>query len=325
MVTLRQASDQWLETVKTARSLKTFETYRSARDFFFRTLRRKKIDANSAPPSVLDARAIGWLAADLKELSTYTEQAYLTAIKRFYVYMLAEDVIQVNIIAIQEMIHQRARRPGFRVPQFAEDEITQLIDFMRKLTPRSEERNRLIDLRDRALILVLPATGLRIHEALKLTRGDIDWRRKRAIIIGKGDTEAVVLFTSRALRALRDYLDARAKLDGGSGRPLVSLPLFARHDKGAGSKVRAITTETARAIIEERVRQVFGDRDVQITPHSFRHYFATRIQAKKGNLKLTQALMRHKNIQNTARYAHLADKVLEREYREVMEEDDAET
>ena len=74
--------------------------------------------------------------------------------------------------------------------------------------------------------------------------------------------------------ALRDYLAARAQFDGASGRPMTALPLFARHDKGAGNKVKPITTATGRNIVNERVREFLGaELTGRITPHSFRHYF----------------------------------------------------
>jgi integrase len=120
---------------------------------------------------------------------------------------------------------------------------------------------------------------------------------------------------------LRDYLNARAKLDGDSGRPLPSLPLFARHDKGAGKKIKPITTTTGRNIVEQRVRESLGTDAVgTITPHSFRHYFVTTVlRGSGGNLKLAQELARHRNIAVTQRYAHLSDDELDRGYWDIFE------
>ncbi len=148
----------------------------------------------------------------------------------------------------------------------------------------------------------------------------MDWDEGRAIIIGKGNRQAVLRFSSRALRALKDYLAARSELDGSSGKPLSTLPVFARHDKGAGSKVKAISTTTGRNIIAQRVREILGKAAVgTITPHSFRHYFVTTVlRGSGGNLKLAQELARHKNIQVTQRYAHLSDDELDRGYLEVF-------
>jgi integrase len=113
----------------------------------------------------------------------------------------------------------------------------------------------------------------------------------------------------------------RAQLDGASRRPLSSLPLFARHDRGAGKKVLPITTRTGQNIINERVRESLGEGAVgTITPHSFRHYFVTTVLNATGNLKLAQELARHTNIAITQRYAHLSNDELDRGYFEVFEE-----
>jgi integrase len=109
-------------------------------------------------------------------------------------------------------------------------------------------------------------------------------------------------------------------LDGSSGRTLASLPLFARHDRGAGKKIKPITTTTGRNIVANRVSQALGAEAVgTITPHSFRHYFVTVILRGSGNLKLAQELARHKNISVTQRYAHLSDDELDKGYYDVFE------
>ena len=120
--------------------------------------------------------------------------------------------------------------------------------------------------------------------------------------------------------SLKEYLSLRSSLDGGFGRPLASLPLFARHDKGAGKKIKPITTTTGRNIVTDRVRQILGEESVgKITPHSFRHYFVTSILRVTGNLVKAQKLARHENIETTKRYTHLADDELDEAYYEVFE------
>jgi integrase len=162
---------------------------------------------------------------------------------------------------------------------------------------------------------------LRVHEACALRRGDLDWNEGKAVIIGKGDQQAVVRFSKRAMHALRDYFTARAVMDGASGKPLTSLPLFARHDKGAGKKIKPITTTTGRNIVAQRVAEALGPDSVgTITPHSFRHYFVTTVLVGSGgNLKLAQELARHRNIAVTQRYAHLSDDELDQGYWEIFE------
>jgi integrase/recombinase XerC len=103
---------------------------------------------------------------------------------------------------------------------------------------------------------------------------------------------------------------------------LTSLPIFARHDKGAGKKIKPITTTTGRNIVSQRVTEILGNSAAgTITPHSFRHYFVTTVlRGSGGNLKLAQELARHKNIAVTTRYAHLADDELDRGYFDIFDE-----
>jgi integrase len=221
------------------------------------------------------------------------------------------------------LIRQRARRVGKRLPQFPRENIEKILDYAQQIAsnPAESPAAHLRNLRDRSFLITLADTGLRVHEACGLRRGDIDWQEAKAQVIGKGDREAVVRFSQRTVRALRDYLDSRAALDGAFGRPLASLPLFARHDRGAGKAVKPITTATGRNIVAQRVREALGESEVgTITPHSFRHYFVTTVlRGSGGNLKLAQELARHQNIAVTQRYAHLSEDELDRGYHDVFE------
>jgi integrase len=262
-------------------------------------------------------------AAALKSYAPASERLYLTATAGWYEFLAAEGLAEINLSRVRMLIRRRGRRPGQRLPQFPRRQIENTIEYANNLirSPVDDERARLRNLRDRGFLLTLADTGLRVHEACSLRRADIDWNEGRAILIGKGDRESIVRFSSRSLAALKDYLRLRAELDGGSGRPLSSLPLFARHDRGAGEKVLPITTTTGRAIVHKRVREALGSEAAgTITPHSFRHYFVTTVlRGSGGNLKLAQELARHRNIAVTQRYAHLSDDELDRGYHDIFE------
>jgi site-specific recombinase XerD len=317
-----QSIENYLETVRMARSVNTGRAYTNGMHVFISVLKENHLDPENYPVSKLTEDAAIWMAVALKDFSPATEQLYLVATVRLYEYLAAERLAEINLPRLRLLLHQRARRPGQRLPQFPRNDIESVLEYMTiikiQLSDKPEERLRA--LRDRAFLLTLADTGLRVHEACNLRRGDIDWNEGRAIIIGKGDKQAVVRFSTRSLRALKDYLSSRAVLDSGSGRPLPSLPLFARHDKGAGKKIKPITTTTGRNIVSLRVRLALGDQaDGRITPHSFRHYFVTTVLRASGNLKLAQELARHASIQVTQRYAHLSDDELDRGYHEIFE------
>jgi integrase len=321
--TVAEAIRAYLSTVSYSRSAKTATTYRNAMNFFTLVLEAHNILIEKDPLSSLNEDAIGWLAASLKVYAPATEKLYLTAAAGLYEYLAAENLVPINLPRVHLLIRQRSRRPGQRLPQFPEGDIETIVNHMINMKNElaEDEAHRLCDLRDRAFLITLADTGLRVHEACNLRRGDLDWNEGRAIVIGKGNRQDIVRFSQRAITALRDYLSARAKLDGASNRPLPSLPIFARHDKGAGKKVKPITTTTGRNIVAERVESILGKEAVgTITPHSFRHYFVTKVLKASGNLKLAQELARHRNITVTQLYAHLNDDELDRGYWNVFEE-----
>ena len=321
--TIAQATRKYIESVSLARSANTARTYNNALSAFLEVLRQNKINPDDKSPNDLPEEAIAWFAMALKDKSPATERLYLIATAGFYEYLAAERLTSPNLPRVRMLIRQRSRRPGQRLPQFPQNDIEIVLNYAINIAIQrsSDPTEHLRNLRDRAFLLTLADTGLRVHEACALHRGNLDWNEGKAMIIGKGDRQAMVRFSRRAISALRDYLAARAALDGASGRPLASLPLFARHDRGAGKKVKPITTATGRNIVTQRVREALGDYSVgTITPHSFRHYFVTIVLKGSGNLKLAQELARHRSIAVTQRYAHLSDDELDKGYWEIFEQ-----
>ncbi|TDA64870.1 MAG: hypothetical protein D9V45_09655 [Chloroflexi bacterium] len=320
--TISQSISAYLDSVRLSRSQNTYRTYRNGMQAFAVVLKANGIDCDKAAIGTLHEDAIVWFSDALKDLASTSERLYLTAATSFFEYLAAENLAEINLPRIRLLIRQRARRPGVRLPQFPNDDIEQVLNHMLALgdQPVADELQHLRDLRDRAFLITLADTGLRVHEACKLVRGDLDWNEQRAIIIGKGNREDLVRFSDRSIQAIKRYLQARARIDGASGRELVRLPLFARHDRGAGVKTKPITTTTGRNIVTERVTQALGPGAAgTITPHSFRHYFVTRVLRSSGNLKLAQELARHRNIAVTQRYAHLSNDELDRGFREAID------
>jgi integrase/recombinase XerC len=320
--TIDQAIERYLDSVKLARSPNTSRTYGNAMHVLLDVLKENHVDPQVSPASELSEQAIVWMAVALKDYSPASEQLYLAATTGFFKFLSAERLAEINLPRLDLLRMQRARRSGQRLPQFPREEIEQVLEFIANITNTGSDDPglRLRAMRDRAFLLTLADTGLRVHEACNLRRGDIDWNEGRAVIIGKGDKQAVVRFSSRSLQALKSYLSTRAALDGASGHPLPSLPLFARHDNGTGKKIKPITTTTGRNIVNERVRQALGDEaEGRITPHSFRHYFVTTVLRASGNLKLAQELARHASIQVTQRYAHISNDELDKGYHDIFE------
>ncbi len=327
-LTVADVIDQYLRMIERARSKRTMLAYKNALSAFSEVLAKKSMDPAVTPIGNLTEDIFAKFVEHLSVYSTATEQLYLQAVKGFYLFVDSENYANVNQSRLVVLIRQRARRPGVKILQFPIVEIEKLIEkvqvvdaLMHQNTEEDEVLNvQLRAYRDRAFLVTLADTGFRVHEACNLRRGDIDWNEGRAVIIGKGNKQAVVRFSSRSLQYIKDYLARRSVIDGNTGKQLSSLPVFARHDKGAGKKIKSMTPTTGRNIVKERVEQFLGNELVGvITPHSFRHYFVTSALRGTGNLRIVQELARHKNIQVTQRYTHLSDEELDKAYYDVFE------
>ncbi len=316
-ITIQKTVDLFIQNISLSRSENTERTYRNAMNAFLQMLSESGIDPD-ASVDLLSEKVFNSYAKYLKAYSPSTESLYINVAKNYFEFLAAEEIKNFNLFQTKLLIKNRTRKPGIRLPQFPQHNIETVLEFAQNQLPGlpcETEQDKLINLRDSAFLITLADTGLRIHEACNLRRGTIDWFSNKAIIIGKGNKQAVIRFSDRSIERLRLYLNERSMLDGATGLPLASLPIFARHDKGAGSKILPITTKTGRLIVSSRVEEALGKEAVgTITPHSFRHYFVTNVLKKSGNMKLAQEFARHSSVTVTQRYTHLTDEDLDRKY-----------
>jgi site-specific recombinase XerD len=322
-ITIKKSIEMFLENVSLSRSENTSKTYHNGMNVFCEMLEENEILTGS-PVSEISEELTGKYAKYLKYYSAATENLYITVYKNYLEFLLAENLVSLNLQQVKQLIIQRIRKPGIRLPQFPQADIEKVLIYAAELPVNNyeTETDRLINLRDCAFLLTLADTGLRIHEACNLRRGDIDWFKKKAIIIGKGNKQAVIRFSERSIMAMRNYLSERSHLDGSTTKQLAALPVFSRHDKGAGKNILPITTKTGRIIVSERVSECLGKQAVgTITPHSFRHYFVTTVLQETGNLKIAQEFARHTNIAVTQRYTHLANDELDDAYHKIFDKD----
>lgn len=156
----------------------------------------------------------------------------------------------------------------------------------------SGEQGRCIALRDRAILELLYGSGLRVSEATGLTLDRLDLDRSRVTVMGKGSKERVVPMTDLAVGALRDYVrEGRPSLAGDDGATL----FFNR-------RKRAMTPRDVRAMIA-LLAKGSGRR---ITPHTFRHSFATHLLDGGADLRAVQELLGHATVATTQRYTHVS-------------------
>ena len=281
--------NRFLETLD--RSPKTIFAYRNALEQFVKAV---GVDAE------LNTQTYTIFLTSIKTKAPSTKRVYTTAVRKFYAFSKAG-----NWFEMKEATEHYTRNQGKRIVNFNREAVEKVIEFCSSLSTNTSASlsTNLEALRDRAFVLTLVDTGLRISEACALKRSDIDWLEGRAIIIGKGDKQAVIRFSNRSIEALKVYLHARASVEPNSRTPLGSQPLFARHDIRASKKIRPITAGGMWKAIKARIEEAGVERSA-VRIHDFRHYFVTMTYLAKGNLKLSQELARHESITTTNRYAH---------------------
>ncbi len=172
-------------------------------------------------------------------------------------------------------------------------------------TPAAVEPARL---RDRALLELLYAAGLRISEALNLDREDLSLDGAFVRVIGKGNKERLVPVGEIALEWLVRYLDdvRPAWLARRAGDPIRGGPLFLT------SRGKRLGRQVAWTVVKRAARDAgLGDR---VTPHTLRHSFATHLLEGGADLRIVQELLGHASISTTQLYTHLSGERIKEVY-----------
>jgi len=326
-ITIADAIQDYLTQVELTRSRRTFRTYQTGMNQLrsFLMLAGFTLDRDAA--AALSEQTAADFALTLLEqhYSAATINLYLTSLTGFYEYLILELSLPLDMNRVRRLLKSKTPRVKRRLPQFSWEDIETVLSFCQSLQPAatSDQRQILRTKRDRAIILTLADTGLRVHEASNLMRGDVDWNRHTALVTGKGSKDALVRFSNRAISAIQAYLSSRSALDIRSSKPGASLPVFARHDRGAGKRVLSLSTFSIEKIVAETAWQALQDEEkaARITPHTFRHYFVTRVVKATNNIKAAQELARHESITTTEIYTHLLDQDLDDFYRQAVDED----
>jgi site-specific recombinase XerD len=319
-MTLQDAVNRYLQQIKRSKSPHTAAAYEQGLRAFAACLDASELQINFAEDDISTLSPL-WIETFLNQLqrqTVATERLYTTAVAGFYRYVAAQEWAVLNLSTLDFEMSQR-RSQGKRLHIFPEDSVEQLLAYMQQTAadPPAHLADKLTLYRDTALLITLADTGMRVSEACGLRKGGLDWKRRRAIVIGKGDKQAIVRFSERALDYINAYHHARFELDRKQGRQDV-LPLFARHDKRAGQRILPISTRTAENIVAQRVVEALGEEARgTITPHTFRHYFVTRA-ARHHDILLAQHLARHESINTTSGYTHLTETEIDEAYADVF-------
>lgn len=165
-LTVSAAIERYVDTVRLARSENTARTYTNALRFFTQVLDVRNISPRETKISEISEEALIWTISALNVYAPTTERLYLAALTGFYEFLAAERLAEINLPRLRLLIRQRARRPGQRLPQFPREDIEKLLESVESYAQFSsvDEKEHLRALRERAFMVALADTGLRVHE-----------------------------------------------------------------------------------------------------------------------------------------------------------------
>jgi integrase/recombinase XerD len=273
-------------------SPRTIDAYRRDLSALSAFLRRRPGAPAPARASEDDLEA--WLAAERSAgLSEATRARRLAAARSFFRF-LRDDGARADDPA-EGVEGPRRRRPLPRV--LAAEEVERLLAAPDPRTARG--------LRDRAMLEILYACGLRVSELVALRVGQLDLRRGLVRVSGKGGRERWVPLGGKAVQALEGYLrDGRDAL--ATGRCETVFP---------GRRGGPLTRQAFWALIRRLGAQV-GISPSRLSPHVVRHSFATHLVERGADLRTVQQLLGHRDISTTEIYTHVARERLRRLYDE---------
>ena len=202
----------------------------------------------------------------------------ISAIKSFYIFLQKKKIIMKSPIADIVMPKQEKYLPV----SISEEEVERLLN--------SPDLNIQIERRDKAMIEVLYATGIRISELTNLKLTDLDINRSVLKVFGKGSKERLVPFGEKAAESLNLYLTDR--------KDLKSKEIFLSN---RGTKI-------SRSAFWQRIK-IYTKREnlkISISPHTLRHAFATHLLNRGADLRSVQILLGHSDLSTTQIYTHIA-------------------
>lgn len=281
---MREQIDQFLEyiTEEKGYSANTLAAYRNDLSQFMDYLGMRvstwdEVDRNIILDYIMHMKSE-------QEYASSTVARKVAAIKSFFHYLVEQGKLEDDPTATLDSPKVRKRLPK----AIDQRDLERLLEEpSREQTPKA--------LRDRALLEILYATGLRVTELVSLNVDDVDVASGTLRLVrAKGKAERIVPIHQRAIGPLRDYLEqGRIQLLRDPTEPA----LFLNH------RGRRLTRQGLWLIVKHYVREVGITEDV--TPHTLRHTFATHLIEKKADLEYVQELLGHANISTTQVYTQL--------------------
>ena len=268
-------------TVRTYQNALVGNSIRGTQKGFFPFLLMKKVETLDRVTKQTVRDYMVWLMDQRVAKSSIT--CKLSAVRSFYDYLQKEGLIQENPLEKIASPKQDKKLPSY----LTGDEVNKLLLEPDISTP--------IGQRDRAILELLYASGLRVSELAHLTRSQIDMETREIRVIGKGSKERLVLMGKPAQDALAVYLkEGRHKIAGKKKNDAVFINRYGQQ----------LIERRIQKIVQQYAKQ--SGINKRVHPHTIRHTFATHLLDGGADLRVVQELLGHASLTTTQIYTHVS-------------------
>jgi integrase/recombinase XerD len=251
-------------------------------------------DRGTTGPELVEGATLRDYTFNLKDagLAATSIRRAQSALRTYFGFLLGEGVLDDDPTERLESPRVWRRLPDV----LSRDDVARLVE--------SPPEGHALHWRDRAILELLYATGMRVSELVELPVRALDLDERVALVFGKGSKERLVPVGGPAARAVERYLrDVRPKLDRGRGAGRVFL----------NARGGSLSRQSVWTLVREAARRV--GIEARVSPHTLRHSFATHLLEGGADLAAVQELLGHADISTTQIYTHLDREYLRETHR----------
>ncbi|MDN5330958.1 MAG: integrase/recombinase XerD [Tepidanaerobacteraceae bacterium] len=289
--------DSFINYIKAAKnqSENTLKAYANDLGQFIEYLEQSKMSETKSLKNVTHLDIRGFLAyLREKGVAKKTITRKLSALRSFFKYLTTEGFISEDPTKMVQGMKLPKKLPLFLYPA----EIEALL---------SAPKKDVLGIRDKAIMELLYATGVRVSELVSIKLKDVNMGANFIIVYGKGSRERIVFFGSKAAESLEEYLK--------KSRPYLVKSLSCEYLFLNKNGTR-LTDRSVRRIIDKYVKELSLNKN--ISPHTLRHTFATHMLNNGADLKTVQELLGHVSLSTTQLYTHVTKERLKEIYDKVF-------
>jgi integrase/recombinase XerC len=211
----------------------------------------------------------------------------IATLKSFFKFLNRQELIETN-----PMVHIISPKLEKSLPKF-------MYEYQIESLMKAPDLNTPIGLRDRAIMEVLYASGIRVSELVSIKLKDIDLDLGTINVTGKGNKERIVPIGSYAIEAIRNYYQSGFLENKGEY-------LF------YGVRGKRLGDRSVRSLLDSYIKKV--STTLNISPHTFRHSFATHLLERGSDLRVVQTFLGHESLSTTQIYTHITKNQLKKTY-----------